>query len=192
MGNNDNTNIEDENIKDNNIENKQIDIESINAKLDEILGKAVEQKENAVLKSVYREAGLSDDEVKEAIATYKETKKSKEPDFEELNTKISTYEKQLVQEKINNAATLELIKEGIKVEQTPYVLKLIDLDGVLDDKDGIDSEIIKERISKVFEVFPNLKETKKEVNGFKEIGEKDEEKEINNISDNIRKMMGLD
>lgn len=192
MRNDDNTNIEDENIKDDNIKNKEIDIKSINAKLDEILEKAVKQKENAVLKSVYKEAGLSDDEVKEAIATYKETKKSKEPDFEELNTKLNTYEKQLVQEKINNAATLELIKEGIKVEQTPYVLKLIDLNGVLDDKGGIDLEIIKERISKVFEVFPNLKETKKEVNGFKEIGETTEEKEINNISDNIRKMMGLD
>lgn len=190
MGN-DNTNIKDENIKDENVENKQVDMESINAKLDEILEKAVKQKENAVLKHVYKEAGLSDDEIKEAIATYKETKKSKEPDFEELNTKISTYEKQLVQERVNNAATLELIKEGIKVEQTPYVLKLIDLNGVLNDKDEIDSEIIKERISKVFEVFPNLKEIKKEVNGFKEIGETTEEKEINNISDNIRKMMGL-
>lgn len=190
MGN-DNTNIKDENIKDENVKNKQVDMESINAKLDEILEKAIKQKENAVLKSFYKEAGLTDDEIKEAIATYKETKKSKEPNFEELNTKISTYEKQLVQERVNNAATLELIKEGIKVEQAPYVLKLIDLNGVLNDKDEIDLEIIKERISKVFEVFPNLKETKEEVNGFKEIGETTEKKETNNISDNIRKMMGL-
>jgi hypothetical protein len=191
---NNNVNVENQganNTGSNNNTNSNIDY----GKLEEIINKGINQKENSILKSYFQQQGLNEDEMKEAITNFKNSRKSEEEknnkDFENLNNNYSNLQKQFNQERLSNALTLSLMKKGLSENQIPFISKMVEVEGILNDKNEINQDKLNENIENVFKAFPNLieKEDKKQ---FIQVGTSNNNSQYEESSDALlRKAFGL-
>lgn len=113
--------------------------------------------EETVLKSYFKEQGLSGDEMKQAIASFKEQKAKNTPDPVALKTQLDAANRLLMNEKINNQATLQAMSLGIEAKTIPYIIKMADMSSVTDEKGEVVAENVKKAIEKVLEDIPALK-----------------------------------
>ena len=176
-----NNNVNVENTGANNTGSNNTNTNIDYGKLEEIINKGINQKENSILKSYFSQQGLSEEEMKEAISNFKKSKKSEEEknnkEYETLTNNYANLQKQFNQEKINNALNLALIKKGLTEEQIPFISKMVEVEGVLNDKSELNKEKLNENIENVFKAFPNLL-NKKEDKPLIQIG-------TSNTSDNV-------
>jgi hypothetical protein len=162
-------------------------------KLDEIL----EKRSNGIVKNILKENGLDDSDIKDVLASYTESKKSKKDAVEtelatlrqtnaELNNKLKASEK--------NALVAKQAKElGIAESNLKFVTKLADFSNI--EKDGkYDEEAIKSALETVINEVPAFKtESKTETDsGFVKVGGQKSEQTKDDIATNqLRKLMGL-
>lgn len=129
--------------------------------------------EDTVLKSYFKQQGLSPEEMKQAIATFKEQKAKNQPDVSAMQRQIADSTKQMQQAAVRQAATMEAVTLGLNAKTIEYVLKLADLDGCMSDKGEADPEKIKAAINKVLEDVPALKPVNDKNTGFQIGGNSD-------------------
>lgn len=129
--------------------------------------------EDTVLKSYFKQQGLSPEEMKQAIATFKEQKAKNQPDVSAMQQQIADSTKQMQQAAVRQAATMEAVTLGLNAKTIEYVLKLADLDGCMSDKGEADPEKIKAAINKVLEDVPALKPVNDKNTGFQIGGNSD-------------------
>ena len=156
----DNTNITQENNGANNAQAQANQVDY--AKIEEIVSKNVERKENAVLKSYFEQKGLKEEEVAEAIKNYKETKEKEKDDlnksYEDLQNKYNDLLTSLENQKIDSAINLVCAKNGFDEKQIAMVSKLIDKSNLKNEAGEID-EIID--ILKKYNVSSLISESQK-------------------------------
>lgn len=126
--------------------------------------------EDTVLKSYFKQQGLSEDEMKQAISSFKEQKAKNTPDVEQLQSTINSERNARLLAEVNQSATLEAIKQGVDVKSIPYVLKMADFSKVSDENGKINADKLTGSIKKVLEDVPALKATSSNDNGFGKIG----------------------
>lgn len=112
--------------------------------------------EDTVLKSYFKQQGLSADEMKQAIGAFKEQKAKNTPDMAALQNDLTAEKSARLQAEINQSATLEAIKQGVDVKSIPYVLKMADYSEVAPDG-KLNSEKLTEAVKKVLDDVPALK-----------------------------------
>lgn len=112
--------------------------------------------EDTVLKSYFKEQGLSADEMKQAINAFKEQKAKNTPNVSALQNDLTAEKSARLQAEINQSATLEAIKQGVDVNSIPYVLKMADYSEVAPDG-KLNSEKLTEAVKKVLDDVPALK-----------------------------------
>ena len=193
MGDINETNIENNGANNTGSNNTNTNIDY--GKLEEIINKGINQKENSILKSYFSQQGLSEEEMKEAISNFKNSRKSEEEknnkEYETLTNNYANLQKQFNQEKINNALNLALIKKGLTEEQIPFISKMVEVEGVLNDKSEINKEKLNENIESVFKAFPNL-HNKKEDKPLIKVGISSDNSQYDESSDALlRKAFGL-
>lgn len=145
-------------------------------KLESIIDKKLQVTENGVMKSFFKEQGLSEEEAKKAIETFKATKLA-----EQNNTSVELTQAQQqlqeAQEQLKEAAVqteaFKLSTElGLDAKTLPYVTKLADFSGVYDDKGVVKSDLVKVAIEKVLTDIPAFKaQPQGSAGGFKIGGE---------------------
>lgn len=148
--------------------------------------------EDTVLKSYFKEQGLSADEMKQAIKAFKDQKAKNTPDFEKMQSAIDNANSAKTTAEINQSATLEAIKQGVDVVSIPYVLKMADFSAVITDGE-VNAEKLTEAVKKVLDDIPALKGKPAENGtGVKKIGG-DGESDQNTVEQNdmLRKAFGL-
>lgn len=145
--------------------------------------------EDTVLKNYFKQQGLSQEEMKAAIATYKQQKAESEPDANVLQQDLQQQSQLLVQSKLENAAILEAMGLGLDQKTIPYVIKMADLsNAIVDGK--VDNEAVNKAVSKVLEDIPQLKPEQQMSSGFR-IGAGDsDEKSKENQQDQLAKIFG--
>lgn len=126
--------------------------------------------EDTVLKSYFKQQGLSEDEMKQAISSFKEQKAKNTPDVAQLQSTINSERNARLLAEVNQSATLEAIKQGVDVKSIPYVLKMADFSKVSDENGKINADKLTGSIKKVLEDVPALKATSSNDNGFGKIG----------------------
>jgi hypothetical protein len=178
-------------------ENKETSSNIDYGKIEEMVNKGIQQKENGILKSYFSQQGLSEDEMKVAIETYKTNKANKEkeqaannPDLLKLQEEIKTLKSAAQKEKINNAIQLQAFGMGLNEKAVNAMLKIQAFDDVLDgeniSKDKIKTSI--EDFLKDYEMFRPQSQS----NGFSvEIGAKDENPRKETEEDAMLKAIGL-
>lgn len=191
---NNNVNVENQGANSTGSENTNSNIDY--GKLEEIINKGINQKENSILKSYFTQQGMSEDEMKEAITNFKNSRKSEEEknnkDFETLNNNYSNLQKQFNQERLNNALTLTLMKRGLSEEQIPFISKMVEVDGVLNDKFEINKEKLNENIENVFKAFPDLLKKEEDKKPLIQVGAPSNNSQYDESSDALlRKAFGL-
>lgn len=136
-------------------------------KIAEIVANGTAQKESAILKSYFKQQGMSEEEMAAAISAYKEQKAKNTPDIGEIQTQLSQAQSAALQAEIQRVGTLEAISMGIDVKTVPYVLKMADMSGVTAEDGKINQESLKNAISKVLEDVPQLKPQQSGIGGIK-------------------------
>lgn len=164
-----------------------IDYEKIQSMID----KGTQQKEDAILKGYFQKQGLTEEEAQQAMAAFKQQKAANTPDVAGLQTQLQTYQAQAQQAVIEKDATVEAIGLGLDAKQVPYILKMADFSKVMDKDGKTNPEAIKEAINKVLEDFPQLKPTKEENKGFQKVGASGGNQVNQNMDDALKQAFGL-
>ena len=134
-------------------------------------------KEETALKAYFKQQGLSEEEMQQAIAAFKQQKAQNQPDVSALQGQLTNAQTQLSQAQaaaqqaqIENAATMMAVSLGMDAKTIPYVLKMADLSKVMGQDGKINDEAMKNALNQVIEDVPALKPQAKGSSGFVQVG----------------------
>lgn len=126
--------------------------------------------EDSVLKGYLKQQGLSQEEMSQAIAAFKQQKAASQPDVNAMQTQLTQAQATAQRAIIDNAATMAAIGLGMDAKTIPYVLKMADLSQVMGQDGKINEETMKNALSKVLEDVPALKPKPGDSAGFVQLG----------------------
>ena len=174
----------------NNDGNSVIDYDKIQSMID----KGVQQKENAILKSYFEQQGMSEDEVKAAIGDWKSKKqtqaKEQTDSINQLTESNKALQARLTQELLNRQAFNDCLDLGVDRATIPHVIKCAEFNDCLDDKGEVKADKVRETIEKVLADVPAFKGTAKDDKGFK-VGVGGEQEDATEQENALRKAFGL-
>ena len=174
----------------NNDGNAVIDYDKIQSMID----KGVQQKENAILKSYFEQQGMSEDEVKAAIGDWKSKKqtqaKEQTDSINQLQENNKALQARLTQELLSRQAFNDCLDLGVDRATIPHVIKCAEFNDCLDDKGEVKADKVRETIEKVLADVPAFKGTAKDDKGFK-VGVGGEQEDATEQENALRKAFGL-
>lgn len=158
-------------------------------KLASIVTGAQSVKEDTVLKSYFKQQGLSQEEMNQAINSFKQEKAKNTPDINAIQTQLTQAQTMAQQAIIEKEATMEAISLGIDSKTLPYVLKLADLSNVMGEDGKVNADNMKKALNKVLEDVPQLKPSAQTAGGF-HIGGTGQEQNNSN-EETLEKIFGI-
>lgn len=126
--------------------------------------------EDSLLKGYFKQQGLSQEEMEQAIAAFKQQKAANTPDVGALQTQMTQAQAAAQQAQIQAAATLEAVALGIDAKSIPYILKLADFSQAVGQDGKINNETVNNALKKVLEDVPALKPQTVGGAGFIQVG----------------------
>ena len=163
------------------------------SKIEATINKGTQQKENAILKSFFEQQGMTEDEVKTAITTYKaeQGKKAEEQKtaYANMQAENEQLKAQILQSNINAKATDIGLDMGVDKNAVGYLIKMADLSKAVNEKNEISEEEIKNAFEEVLKNVPALKASVNSNTGFK-VGA-DSVQQENDKTNMLRKVAGL-
>ena len=163
-------------------------------KIQSMIDRGVQQKENAILKSYFEQQGMSEDEIKAAIGDWKSKKQTQAQEqstaFAQLQESNKALQARLTQELLERQAFGDCLDLGVDKATIPYVIKSADFKDAVDDKGEIKADKVREIIEKVLADVPAFKGTAKDDKGFK-IGVGGEAEDATEQENALRKAFGL-
>ena len=162
-------------------------------KIEAMINKGTQQKENAILKSFFEQQGMTEDEVKSAISSYKaeQGKKAEEQKtaYANMQAENEQLKAQILQSNINAKATDIGLDMGVDKNAVSYLIKMADLSKAVNEKNEISEEEIKNAFEEVLKNVPALKASVNSNTGFK-VGADNVQQE-NDKTNMLRKVAGL-
>lgn len=146
--------------------------------------------EDTVLKNYFKQQGLSQEQVTQAINTYKEQQKTKTPDVDALQTQLSQSQEAARRAQVESAAMMEAVSLGVDPKVIPYLIRLADTSQAVDQDGKVDSEAVKNALNKVLEDVPALKAQPQQSSGF-HIGASNEGNQNQANEDALKAAFGL-
>lgn len=140
------------------------------SKIQQMLEGTLAAKEDTALKAYFKQQGLSQEEMDQAIAAFKQQKAAAQPDVHALQTQAAQAQAMAQQAMLEKEATLTAIGLGLDAKTIPYVLKMADLSQVAGQDGKINDESLKKAIEKVLEDIPALKPQPAGSTGFIQVG----------------------
>ena len=139
-------------------------------KIQSMIDTATSKKENAVLKSYFQQQGLSEEEISQAIATFKENKAQQtaqqQNDTAQLQNQVAVANQEAEKVRIELAATQVAMTLGIDSKTLPYVLKMADFSKAKGTDGKISDDNIKAALEQVLKDVPALKPATENNTGF--------------------------
>lgn len=140
------------------------------AKIQQMLEGTLAAKEDTALKAYFKQQGLSQEEMEQAIAAFKQQKAASQPDVATLQQQATQAQALVQQAQMQAAATMAAVSLGIDAKTIPYVLKMADLSQVMGQDGKINDEALKAALNKVLEDVPALKPQAPGTTGFIQVG----------------------
>lgn len=139
-------------------------------KIQQMLNGTLQAKEDTALKAYFKQQGLSQQEVEQAIATFKEQKAQNQPNVEVIQQQANQAQVQMQRAIIERDAYMLSGEIGVDLKTMPYVLKMADLAEVVENGQ-VNQDKLKEALNKVLEEVPQLKpQAETQQSGFRQIG----------------------
>lgn len=139
-------------------------------KIQQMLDGTLAAKEDTALKAYFKQQGLSQQEVEQAISAFKEQKAANQPDVAGMQNQLTAAQAAAQAAKVETAATMMAVSLGLDAKTIPYVLKMADLSQVAGQDGKINEEALKTALSTVLEAIPALKPQADGKTGFTQIG----------------------
>ncbi len=140
------------------------------AKIQQMLDGTLAAKEDTALKAYFKQQGLSQQEVEQAINDFKAQKAKNTPDAAALQAQAAQAQAEAQKAQVESAATIAAVALGIDAKTIPYVLKMADLSAVMGTDGKINEETLTNALKKVLEDVPGLKPQTNGSNGFTQVG----------------------
>ena len=167
-----------------------VDYDKIQAMID----KGTTQKENAILKSYFEQQGMSEDDVKSAIADWKSRKQTQAQaqtdSFNKLQESNKALQERLTQELLNKQAFSDCLDLGIDKNTIPHVIKCADFTDAINEKGEVNAEKVRASVEQVIKDVPAFKNSANEKQGFK-VGISGEQDDVTEQENVLRKAFGL-
>ncbi len=153
------------------VQQPQIDYE----KMAEAINKRASQTTDNLLKGYLKQQGLTGEELNKAVNSFKQQKAQEETqkaqEHEQDKLRIKELEAQILNSNIDTTLSTLAAAEGISPDKVPFLAKLIDRDGLADEKGNIIEDKVKEALEAIIKVFPDFKgNVQQNNNGFQQIG----------------------
>lgn len=161
------------------------------AKIQQMFDGTLAAKEDTALKAYFKQQGLSQQEVEQAIAAFKQQKAANTPDVGALQQQAVQAQAAAQQAQIQAAATMAAVEIGIDAKTIPYVLKMADLSQVMGQDGKINEETLKNAVNKVLEDVPALKPQVKGSTGFVQVGVAGGSQQAGSTDDALKAAFGL-
>ena len=162
-------------------------------KIEAMINKGSQQKENAILKSYFEQQGMTEDEVKSAVAEYRANKQKQADEqknaYANMQAENEQLKAQILQSNINAKATDIGLDMGVDKNAVGYLIKMADLSNAVNEKNEISEEAIKNAFEEVLKNVPALKASVNSNTGFK-VGADNVQQE-NDKTNMLRKVAGL-
>ncbi len=126
--------------------------------------------EDTVLKSYFKQQGLSQEEMTQAIQAFKAQKAASQPDVGALQSQAAQAQAAAKQAQIENAAILAAVGLGIDAKTIPYLIKMSDLSQAMGQDGKVNDEAVSNALKKTLENVPGLKPQAAGQNGFIQVG----------------------
>ena len=126
--------------------------------------------EDTVLKSYFKQQGLSQEEMAQAIQAFKAQKAASQPDVGALQSQAAQAQAQARQIQIENAAILAAVGLGIDAKTIPYLIKMTDLSQAVGQDGKVNTETVTNALKKTLEDVPGLKPQAAGQSGFVQVG----------------------
>lgn len=139
-------------------------------KIQQMLEGTLAAKEDTALKAYFKQQGLSQEEMDQAIAAFKQQKAASQPDVAALQQQAAQAQALAQQAQLQSAATMTAVSLGIDAKTIPYVLKMADLSQAMGQDGKINDEALKTALDKVLEDIPALKPQAAGLTGFVQVG----------------------
>lgn len=139
-------------------------------KIQQMLEGTLAAKEDTALKAYFKQQGLSQEEMDQAIAAFKQQKAAQQPDVGAIQQQLTQAQAIAQQAQLQSAATMAAVSLGIDAKTIPYVLKMADLGQVMGQDGKINDETLKTALNKVLEDIPALKPQAAGPTGFVQVG----------------------
>ena len=139
-------------------------------KIQQMLDGTLAAKEDTALKAYFKQQGLSQQEVEQAIAAFKQQKAANTPDVGAMQTQQTQAQEAAKQAQIQNVAILAAVSLGIDAKTIPYILKMADLSQAVGQDGKVNEENLKAALNKVLEDVPGLKPQAAGTTGFVQVG----------------------
>lgn len=163
------------------------------SKIQSMIDKGVQQKENAILKSYFGQQGMSEDEVKAAIGDWKAKKQSdaqqKSDDLLKLQEMNNELQARLTHELLSKQAFNDCLDLGVDRNTIPHVIKCADFKEAVENGE-IKADKVREVIEQVLKDVPAFKGSSNDNKGFK-VGVNGEQDESTEQENALRKAFGL-
>lgn len=120
-----------------------------------------QRNEDSILKSYFQKQGLSEEEMNQAISSFKtqkeENSKKQAVDNQNLQNQLNESNLKYQKLQIESEAFKQAIDLQVDNKTIPYLIKLADFNGCVDDKGNIAPDKVKEALNKVLTDVPSLK-----------------------------------
>ena len=160
-------------------------------KIQQMLDGTLAAKEDTALKAYFKQQGLSQEEMDQAIAAFKQQKAASQPDVGAMQQQLTQAQAVAQKAMIDSAATMVAVSLGIDAKTIPYVLKMADLSQVMGQDGKINDEALKAALNKVLEDVPALKPQASSSTGFIQVGAASGQQQTQTTDDALKKAFGL-
>jgi len=165
-------------------------------KIEDMFNKRMSSQENSFLRGYLKEQGLTGDELNQAVSTYKQQKEQAALQAKQEQENMKLENARLKAEILNNQIDAKLTAlasgENVSADKLPFLAKLIDRNGVVDDKGQIIEEKLKEAMNNVLKAFPDFKGTGNAAStGFQQIGGASNQSNGNSVDDQLDSIFGI-
>lgn len=160
-------------------------------KIQQMLDGTLAAKEDTALKAYFKQQGLSQEEVEQAITTFKQQKAAQQPDVAALTQQAQAAQAAAQQAMLDKEATLAAIGLGLDAKTIPYVLKMADLSQAIGQDGKVSTEALNTALNKVLEDVPALKPQASGTTGFVQVGASGGTGQQATTDDALKKAFGL-
>ena len=165
-------------------------------KIEEIINKRSSKTQDNVLIGYLKQQGLSGEELDQAVANYKNQKQQDairaKQEQENMKLENQKLKEQILNSNIDSKLASLAATEGINADKIPFLSKLIDRNGLADDKGNVLEDKVKEAMNAVVKAFPDFKGNNQQSdNGFQQIGGGGSNQNTNSVEDRLDAIFGV-
>ena len=126
--------------------------------------------EDTVLKSYFKQQGLSREEMSQAIQAFKAQKAANQPDVGALQTQAAQAQAAAQKAQLENVAIMAAVGLGVDAKTIPYLIKMTDFGQAVGQDGKINEETVSNALKKTLEDVPGLKPAQSSQGGFVQMG----------------------